>query len=251
MNHGGKILFGAIALIIFVAAALGYTEYSRELSADSQANAQALDTIPAAEEASNQHNHDHNHAHGATDEVQLMKIDKRSLAPKASDIVYGNPKARVRIVEYASLSCPHCASFYEEVMPALKKAYIDTGKISFTFRHFPLNAPAMKAAMAVNCAPQEAKSALLSEFFAAQRDWAFDAEYLANIAKISAKHGLDAAALDACFADTKIEDNILASRQDAEQKLNVASTPTFFIGAKRIAGAVNFEAFEEEIKNAK
>jgi len=250
MKHGGKIFFGALVLVIFVAASLGYTEYSRELSADSQANAQAMDTIPAAE--SNDHGHDHGHAHNAPgDEVQLMKIDTRALAPKPEDIVYGNPKARIRVVEYASLSCPHCAAFYETVMPQLEETYLKSGKIAFVFRHFPLNAPAMKAAMAVNCAPAETKHALLAEFFATQRDWAFDAEYLANIAKISAKHGLDATALNACFANTEVENTILASRQDGEQKLNVASTPTFFVNNKRIAGAVAFDALDEAIKAAR
>lgn len=246
MKHSATFLFGGLALVIFVAAALGYTEYSRELSADSKANAQALDTIPAAADDHAGHNHD-----APSNEVQLMKIDTRVLTAKAEDINYGNPKARVRIVEYASLSCPHCASFYEEVMPKLKEAYLDSGKIAFTFRHFPLNAPAMKAAMAVNCSEKENKHALLKEFFDTQRDWAFDSEYLTNIAKISAKHGLDTKALEACLNDSKVENTILASRQDAEQKLNVASTPTFFVNGKRIAGAVSFEALEEAIKNAK
>ncbi len=245
MKHSATFVFGGLALVIFVAAALGYTEYSRELSADSKANAQALDTIPAAEDHAG-----HNHAHDSK-EVQLMKIDANELRAKPSDLQYGNPKARVRIVEYASLSCPHCASFYEEVMPKLKEAYLDGGKIAFTFRHFPLNAPAMKAAMAVACAADENKHALLEEFFNTQRDWAFDSEYLNNIAKIASKHGLDAKALELCFANTKVEDTILATRQNAEQKLNVASTPTFFVNGKRIAGAVSFEALEEAIKNAK
>lgn len=245
MQHSGKILILVLIAVIFVAAGLGYTEYARELTKESKANEQALTTVsnPALAAESQAHQHDHT-------EVKLTKIDPEALKITPHDLVLGNPKAAIKIVEYASLSCPHCADFHQTVMPELKKHYIETGKIAFIFRHFPLNAPAMKAAMAVDCAPQATREALLSAFFEQQRKWAFDSEYIQNIAKISSEHGLDNAALEACFANTAEEDRILKSLQTASEKLTVASTPTFFVNNKRIAGTTNFEKLEEAIKAA-
>lgn len=242
MQHSGKILTLILIVVIFIAAGLGYTEYARELTAESKANEEAVDSAPASAHAAEMN--------APSKEVKLTKTDPVELAIKSTDLVLGNPKAAVKIVEYASLSCPHCAEFYEVVMPDLQKNYIQTGKIAFVFRHFPLNAPAMKAAMAVDCAPKDQREPLLKAFFAHQRDWAFDSEYIAGIAKIAARHGLDTKALDACFANTALEDRTLKTRQAAEEKLSVASTPTFFVNNKRIAGTTNFKNLEEAIKTA-
>jgi protein-disulfide isomerase len=177
-------------------------------------------------------------------------FDASALAPSVFDITKGNPKAPVTLVEYASLSCPHCAHVTLEIMPEITKKWVDTGKVFFVYRHFPLNAPAMKAAMAVECAPDEKKMAVLNALYAAQRDWAFEGTYATKIQKIARDYGLESETLKACFADTNLENRLLATRQTAENKLQVTSTPTLFIAGERYNGGLNTEGISAAIQSA-
>lgn len=226
--------------IIIVATNLGYTEYSEELTDDA---------------AKHTHSHDeHSHSHGIAsdakaDEVEKA-IDQSALEPQSSDIMIGNASAPVKIVEYASLSCPHCAKFHTDTLPSLKKDYINEGKVVLVFRHFPLNAPAMRASMAVQCADKTKREAFTKHLFETQADWAFNSGYLAQIAKIAETYGLGTKAVEACFSNTAIENQILATRQTAEQKLDVGSTPVFFINGKSFHGSPNVKTMKAAIDAA-
>ncbi len=251
MQHSGKILTLILIVVIFIAAGLGYTEYSRELHADSSANQAALSEVEPAGSNGDTHHHTAHAAQANPKEVALTKTDARELAIRPDDLVIGDKAARIKVVEYASLSCPHCADFYVKEIPKLKAEFIDSGKVVLVYRHFPLNAPAMKAAMIVQCAPKEHREHLVHAFYKHQREWAFDANYISNIAKIAAPHGMDAKAVDACFANTPQEDAILASLQSAAKKLAIASTPTFFVNEKRVMGNATFETLSAAIKTTR
>lgn len=155
--------------------------------------------------------------------------------PLPSDKVLGKASAPVTLIEYASLSCSHCANFHNDVLPTIQKEYIDTGKVRLIFRDFPLNAPALIGAQAAHCIGK-ADSAkyyqTIKTLFAKQRDWALDERFKPKLAALVKPMGMDAKAFDACLADKDIETKVLQSRQNGD-KAGVASTPTFFVNGEK------------------
>lgn len=167
-----------------------------------------------------------------------------------NDIVIGENSAPIKIIEYASLSCSHCKHFHDEVYYELKKRFIDTGKVQFTFRHFPLNAPAIKAALIVGCAPADSKQAFLGAFFKSQQQWAFvdNESDMHDKLKIVAKiGGMDDAVFEQCFNDEKKQDEVLSLMKQANEELSVETTPSIFIDGVRFDGARTIESFAEVI----
>ncbi len=163
------------------------------------------------------------------------------------DIVTGVADAPVTIVEYASLSCPHCAHFHNEVFSELRTRYIEPGKVRLVFRHFPLNAPALAGAIAVNCVEPSERHKYLKVLFAAQDKWAFDTNYQDAIGGIVFVGGLSHDQLNACRADKALEERILKIRQEAAQKGWVESTPTFFINGQKYVGDRSLEGMSKAI----
>lgn len=241
MKYGKIFALLFFVAIMSAAAGFGYKEYSKELTADSEANQKVIKDLATGS----------GDAQAAENPAQsLRNFDAKALKPHVSDIVIGDKNAPVRIVEYASLSCPHCAKFHTNILPALKEEFIDTGKAVLVFRHFPLNAPAMKASMAINCASSDNRADFTKHLFETQRDWAFDSNYLSSIISSANSFGLTTEAIERCFSNVSMEDQILNARQQAEQKLQVASTPSFFINGKRLAGAANLENMQAAIQAA-
>ena len=163
------------------------------------------------------------------------------------DEVMGKPDAPVTMIEYASLTCPHCAHFEGDIFPQIKSAYIDTGKLRFVFRDFPLDALAARAAMLAHCAGHERFFGFLQVLFANQATWEQaekPEDALAGIAKIG---GIGKDQFDRCMTDDSLTKKVSQSRLDAEQNLEIESTPTFFINGDKIAGAQPFEAFQKVI----
>jgi protein-disulfide isomerase len=148
----------------------------------------------------------------------------------------GDPSAPVTIIEYASLSCPHCASFHEERLPWLKKTYIDTGRVRLEFRDFPLNAPALWAAMLAHCAGKDHYFAYLDLLFARQDRWVSGDQVQPRLKRIAQQAGMSGADFDACMADQPLQDQIIKSRADAIDEYGVNSTPTFVIDGEVING---------------
>ena len=176
-------------------------------------------------------------------------IDHALLAPTPSDIVLGDPNALITVVEYSSLSCTHCAHFHETVLPDFQKTFIDTGKVKLVLRHFPLNEPAIKAAELVECAGQNGleRANFMKVLFDIQSKWAFDAKFLVNLKQIALVGGIDSAGFDSCMADKSLETRILAMRQQAQEKLAVNSTPTFFINGSLYEGDRDMAGFHTAI----
>ncbi|MGY3582188.1 protein-disulfide isomerase [Bradyrhizobium sp. USDA 4341] len=161
------------------------------------------------------------------------------------DMTLGSKDAPSTIVEYASMTCPHCAAFSEDGFLKLKKDWIDTGKARYVFREFPLDIKAAAAAVVARCVAKDDSEkyfTVLGALFRTQNSWV-GAETAVQLRKIAADNGLDAAGFDACLKD---DSKLVALKtvQDAAIKLKVNSTPTFFVDGKMIKG----NAYDEIVK---
>ena len=161
------------------------------------------------------------------------------------DRILGNPQAPITIVEYASLTCPHCAHFANDVLPEIKKEWIDTGKAKLVLRDFPLDEPALRAAMIARCAPPERYYAFADTFFAAQEKWVRSTDYREALARLAKLGGMGQAEFDTCITNTELENKIVEGRLRATQELEVTSTPTFFVNGNKLAGAPTKEEFDK------
>jgi protein-disulfide isomerase len=171
----------------------------------------------------------------------------KELAVQPSDRVLGKPDAPITIIEYASLTCPHCAHFDVEVLPKLKEKWIDSGKAKLVLRDFPLDEPALRAAMVARCAPPERFYPLVDTFFGQQEQWVMARDYRAALEKLAKLGGISNKEFAACISDKKLEDQVAQSRLTAAQQLGVEATPTFFINGKKFDGAPTVEAFDQAL----
>ena len=156
------------------------------------------------------------------------------------DIVLGKPDAPVTVVEYASMTCPHCAHFSKTTFPELKTKYIDTGKVRFVFREFPLDDLAAAAAMLARCIDKtngEKAVAVIEVLFNSQDKWAVR-NPLPQLQQITKQAGLSQQAFDECLKDQTLYNNILAMRERGSKEYKVESTPTLFVNGKMIKGGV-------------
>ena len=167
-------------------------------------------------------------------------------AGPAGDVMIGSDKAPVTIIEYASMTCPHCAHFEETTLPELKKRYIDTGKVRYVMREFPLDALAAAGFMLARCAGPDKYESVVETLFAKQPDWVIQ-QPIPPLMAIAKQFGFTEESFNACLANQKVLDDIQAVRDYAANKLAVNSTPTFFINGKRLVGDLSIEAMAKEI----
>lgn len=152
----------------------------------------------------------------------------------------GAEDAPVTIVEYASMTCPHCANFHENTYPALKEQYIDTGKVRFVFREFPFDPRAAAAFMLARCSDDKYFS-MIDVLFKQQRKWATAENARDALLQISKLAGFSQESFEACLTDQKLLDDVSAVRTRGAEEFGVDSTPTFFINGKRYPGAMSIE----------
>jgi len=180
------------------------------------------------------------------------EVDLKDLAIPSplGDMALGSAKAPVTIIEYASMTCPHCAEFHRTVFPELEVQYIDTGKVRFVFREFPIEIKAASCSMLARCIGKDDPRryhAAIDALFAIQDRWMLNdtAQQLRLFAK---QAGMSDENFNACMADQKLLAGLEQCRDHAHGKLKVDSTPTFFINGKRLVGALPFERFSNEIE---
>lgn len=186
----------------------------------------------------------------APTEVPVDELMKPGPLP---DLVLGNADAPITVVEYASMTCGHCAHFHTTVFPTLKEKYVDTGKVRFIMREFPLDNLAAAASMLARCAGDGKTFPLISVLFAKQDDWAFvKGDPRPELLKFAKQAGFTQESFEKCLTDQKLLDDIAAIRSRAAETFGVNATPTFFVNGKKLNGVdlADFEkAFEPILKS--
>jgi protein-disulfide isomerase len=167
-----------------------------------------------------------------------------------SERVLGNPDEPVPMVEYASLTCPHCANFAKETLPGVKKDYIDTGKVKLIYRDFPLDNLALRASMMARCAPKERYFGLIETLFATQANWARSSDPSAALQRLGSVVGLNAETYEACVTNREIFDGIVAMRDKAEKEQKVKSTPAFLVDGRMVTGDLSLSEFRKALDSA-
>lgn len=158
------------------------------------------------------------------------------------DMVMGDANAPITMIEYSSLSCPHCAAHHASVLPEIKKAYIDTGKVKLVMRDFPLNRPAVEASLLAHCVSPMAYWGMSEQLFATQGQWATE-NSTPILASIAAAAGINGQDFQQCLSDEAMKQRIVQSVERASQVFKVDSTPTFVINGIVVGGGRSFEEF--------
>lgn len=166
----------------------------------------------------------------------------------AGEIELGDPNAPVTIVEYSSLTCPHCAAFHANTLPDLKKKYIDKGLVKIQFRPFPFDPFATAGAMLAQCVAPAQRVAFLDVLFLRQSTWARSEKPMEQLQQLSRQAGLSEEDFVVCLKDESILQAIRDMQKGAAENLGVRSTPTFFINGKKLEGNAPLETFEKRIE---
>jgi protein-disulfide isomerase len=167
------------------------------------------------------------------------------------DMALGPANAPVTITEFASMTCPHCAAFNADVFPKIKSTYIDTGKIRYIFREFPLDIKAAAGSMLARCIAKDDAGkyfAVIDMLFKQQGDWVMK-NTTETLTRIGKQAGLSQEQVEACLKDQALLDKIAADQKYAVDVLKVNSTPTFFINGEVIKGEASFDEFDKKIKS--
>lgn len=164
------------------------------------------------------------------------------------EMALGPKDAPVTIIEYASMTCPHCANFHNDTFPALKEGYIDSGKVRFIYREFPLDRAAFFAAVLARCAGPARFFGFIEVLFQQQQNWARSDDPLAALARLGRLGGVGQERFEACLANQELGNAILVNRRDGNQKFGVDSTPTFIIAGKKYPGALGIAQLDNILK---
>jgi protein-disulfide isomerase len=175
-------------------------------------------------------------------------LEKPTLLP---DMALGSAKASVTIIEYASMSCPHCAAFGENVFPMLRSKYVDTGKMRFVFREFPLDIKAAGASMLARCiANNDAGKYFDAVASLFQQQDQLMTDTILTLKRVGQQAGMNEQAVEACVKDQAQLNKLSVDQKFALEVLKVDSTPTFFINGEIVKGNMSFEEFDRKIRSA-
>ncbi len=171
-------------------------------------------------------------------DVDMAAVLKPGALP---DRALGDPNAPVKIVEYMSMTCPHCAHFHNTVFDEIKKKYIETGKVYFIIREFPFDPRAAAAFMLARCAPEQQYFPFVSMLFKQQQSWATAQDARAALLQMSKMAGFSQESFEACLTNQKLLDDVNATMQRGATEFGVNSTPTFIINGKKYSGDMSVE----------
>jgi protein-disulfide isomerase len=163
------------------------------------------------------------------------------------DRVLGQADAPITIIEYASMTCPHCAHFTNEVLPELKKKWIDTGKVKLVMRPYPLDQVALRAEMLARCLPPDRYYPMIETLFKTQEKWAVAQDWRPALERTARLAGVGSKEFDGCLANKTLEDEIVQSRLTAATQLDVNATPTLFVNGKKLEGPPTVQALDEAL----
>ena len=179
----------------------------------------------------------------------LKAADHSVLNIKDTDFVLGSPESPITIIEYASMSCSHCADFHNDTLESLKTEYIDTGKVKFVFRDFPFNYPALVGSMILRCVPNDARYQYMNALYKLQKNWVRreHSDTKKELYKIMQSGGMQQEDFDACLSDINLENDILEDVMNAQKEFNIRSTPSFIINGVLYSGNKNIKEFRQII----
>jgi len=163
---------------------------------------------------------------------------------KPGDLAIGRPDAPVTVIEYFSLTCPHCKDFHTEIFPKIKTQYIDSGKVRMILRDFPLNRPAMDAAILARCSGPDHYYAFIDTLFNTFDNWTRSSDYLTALMQIGQIGGLRPDDFKVCKADEELETRILTSMIEADETYSIKSTPTFIINGRKYDQGMSLQNFK-------
>ncbi len=149
-----------------------------------------------------------------------------------ADRIVGDPNAPVQIIEYASLTCPHCAAYHRDVYPTVEQDFIETGKVVYAFRHFPLDRVALQAALLIECAPPSVQVRFLKLLLDQQSVWVQSPD--SALPQLALLVNLNTEQVGACYNDTELQNHILRQRQEGINTFKVNSTPSIYVNGERV-----------------
>jgi protein-disulfide isomerase len=183
---------------------------------------------------------------GGRAEAQTFSVLELEGKGPLDDIPMGSPTAPVTIIEYASMTCPHCAAFSNTTFPQLKEKYIDTGKVRYIMREFPLDGLAAAGFMLARCAGPEKYYPLIETLFAQQQKWVVK-EPIPPLLAIAKQAGFTQQSFEACINDKDLLAKVQEMRNRGKEKFKVEATPTFYITGQRYPGALPIEDLDKAI----
>jgi protein-disulfide isomerase len=186
---------------------------------------------------------------GGVARQQLADNPPAAPALRPDDMILGKPDAPATVIEYASLTCPHCAHFANNTFPKIKSDLIDTGKLRWVYRDFPLNNVDLKAFAVAHCLPPDQFFTVVSVLYASQDQWLGAEDPVKALQQIGRTAGLDQAALDKCLADKATIEQTVGKGSEGTRLYGVESTPTFIIGGKAYPGDMEYDAFYNLVKD--
>jgi protein-disulfide isomerase len=178
----------------------------------------------------------------------MFPLDQLMAPGPLPDMALGSADARVTIIEYASMTCSHCAAFHETTWPALKAKYVDTGKVKFILREFPLDPLAAAAFMLARCAGPDKRNAIVDLLYTQQNAWAFGDKPLEALAGLVKQAGVSQADFESCLKDQALYDRVNQTRERAAQAFKVSATPTFFVNGQEMNGELPLDAFDKVLE---
>lgn len=165
------------------------------------------------------------------------------------DRTLGDPAAPATLIEYASLSCPHCANFHATILPKLKSEFVETGKLYYVYRDYPLNGPALWAAMAANCLEGDRYFAFLNLLYENQSSWLGASDPVAALFEYAKLAGFSQERFDQCVNDESELNRIIARIEYAQETYDVTGTPTVILNGEKVSPA-SYEDLAEMIEDA-
>lgn len=177
------------------------------------------------------------------EEKDLLKITDQ-------DYPLGNESAKVKIIEYSSLSCPHCAEFHKDIFEKLKEDYIDKGIVQYALRDFPTNKQALQGALLAHCKGKDRYYTYIKTLMDSQTIWAFHPDFQNSLINIGKLGGISDEELQKCFSDNQKQEFIIKRAGDAAVSLKIEATPTFFINGEKHTGTLTYTELKKLIEKA-
>ena len=177
----------------------------------------------------------------------IQQMDSNIIDVSLEELTLGDPNAPITIIEYASMTCSHCAEFHNKTYPDLKKNHIDTGEVKFIFREFPLDKLAMATSMLARCVDNEISMAFIEILFKNRDRWISE-NALNELKNFSKQAGLDSNEFDACLNNQQLLDDLIAGKEKAIEDYKINSTPSFIINGEVVSGNKPYSFFKSKIE---